>query len=346
MWQRMPDSAREMESMTINEPEEKFLSVKDQSLSNGFERVFVVLNPVAGFGYPARLKHKLRTFALKNRWQMDIHETAEDEDLGPVIEAALKNGSQLVIAAGGDGTVSSVAACMVFSGIPMAILPVGTGNLLAHDLGIPWDANRALEMLSGKTAIQIMDVMAIQDRHFILNAGVGLSSLIIKHTARQDKRRFGTLAYVWTAFKALFGLQPHAFRLVVDGKKLKLRASEILIANGGLLGVKLPFEDVHVHPDDGRVDMFIVKARTLYDYLELLYYIIRGKPRAAPKMLYLQAQNEIQIAAGKRLPTQADGEVIGETPISIRVVPGAVRIIIPEKRNEALVDRIRQLVRL
>jgi YegS/Rv2252/BmrU family lipid kinase len=307
-------------------------------------RLFVVLNPAAGFGDSARVKRRLAAFAEKYGWQLEVYETREDEDLRPVVAGALKNGAGLVVAAGGDGTVSAVAAGMVGSGVPLAILPVGTGNLLAHDLGIPGEINRALEVLAGDHALQTRDAMEINGRHYVLNVGVGFSSMIIQNTARQDKRRFGMLAYLWTASKSLFGLQPQSFRLVVDGKKLRLRASEILIANGGLLGVKIPFEDVRVLPDDGQIDLFVIKARNLWDYLELLYYIIRRKPRAAPKMLYLQASGQVQIASKNALPTQADGEVIGKTPVAIRVVPRAVQVVIPAKGSEALVVRLRQLV--
>jgi YegS/Rv2252/BmrU family lipid kinase len=295
------------------------------------KKVFIVLNPVSGVGDATQLKRKLEVFATKHHWEMEVHETQEDENINETVACAIKKGPELVIAAGGDGTISAVACGMVNSEIPMAVLPFGTGNMLALELGIPIDANRALDSMIGKTYIKKMDMMAIEERYFILNAGVGVSSQIMKNTARKDKRRFGMLAYIWVGFKTLLGVQPHTFRITVDDKKISLRASEILIANGGLLGIKIPFEDLHVYPDDGKVDIFIIKARTPFDYLELLYYIIRRKPRSATKMIYLQAEREIRINARKVLPTQADGEVIGETPITIRVVPSVVQMLLPIK---------------
>ena len=308
------------------------------------KRLFVVLNPVAGFGELFHPRRRIKSYCERHGWQYEVYETREDENLIAVVQKAIQQGYDIIVAAGGDGTVSAVAAGMIFSEVPLLILPVGTGNLLARDLGIPMDINRVLDLVDGKSSIQMLDAMKINDRHYVLNVGVGLSSLIIKSTDRQQKRRFGILAYIKTAVQSLFGLQPHSFRLVVDGKKFRLRASEVLIANGGLLGVQLPFEDVHVYPDDGRADMFVIKARTLLDYLELLYYIIRRKPRAAPKMFYIQAAEYIQIESGGPLPAQADGEVIGETPVSIQIVPGAVRVLIPLKGQGDLVGRLRTLV--
>jgi diacylglycerol kinase (ATP) len=310
------------------------------------KRIFAVMNPAAGFGDPLRAQRKLEAFCERLDWPYEVYESQEDEDLSVVVKAAVERGCDIVVAAGGDGTVSGVAGGLVYSTVPLVILPVGTGNLLAHDLGIPQDLNRAVELVAGKNNLQMLDAMEINGHYYVMNTGVGWSSLIIKHTDRQEKRRFGFLAYIKTAVWRLFGLQPHSFRLVVDGKKFRVRASEILIANGGLLGVQIPLEDVHIYPDDGKVDMFVIKARTLADYLELAWFLLLRKPRQATKMFYIQAADSIEIASENPLPAQADGEVIGETPVTIRVIPQAVRLLVPEKENIDLVNRIRNLVGL
>lgn len=310
------------------------------------KRLFVVINPVAGFGDSNRARRRIISFCAQRGWTCELYETAEGEDLVAVVQAALQSGYDAIAAAGGDGTVSAVAAGLISSQVPLLILPVGTGNLLARDLGVPMDINRALELLEGGSAVQMLDAMNVNGEYHVLNVGVGWSSLIIKHTDRRDKRRLGILAYVITAARSLIGLQPHGFRLVVDDQKFRLRASEILIANGGLLGMPMSFEDVHVYPDDGRVDMFVIKARTLVDYLQLVYYILLRKPRKAPKMFYIQAAESIQIESDRPLPAQADGEFIGETPVSITVVPQAVKVFVPEKNRMDLVERLRNLMRV
>ncbi len=308
------------------------------------KKIFVVLNPAAGFAAdPQRVRRKLETWQEANPCQIEIYETREDEDLTAVVQHAVRSGADIIAAAGGDGTISLVSAGMINSPVPLLILPTGTGNLLAHEMGMPGDLHRALDLIHGGSHTLQLDAMSINGRHGVLNMGVGFSSNLIKNTARKDKRKFGILAYFAAAVRALLGLQPYSFRLTVDGKKFVIRASEIFVANGGLLGIKLPFEDFKILPDDGRVDLFVIRARTLGDYLEMLWYILRGKPRSSRKMFYIQAAEEILIQCNKRLPAQADGEVIGETPVQIKVLPRAVPVLCPDKGETA--EPLRELIR-
>lgn len=308
------------------------------------KHLFVILNPVAGVVVPSRASRRIHAWCEQHGWTCEVYESHQDEDLSRAVRKAIARGCAAVAAAGGDGTVSGVAAGMVGASVPLLILPLGTGNLLARDLGVPFDLNRALSLLEGEANILLLDAIRIDQRVCVLNAGVGFSSSLIKHTEREAKRKYGFLAYFGGAARALLGLQPYLFRLVVDGKKLRFRASEVHIAIGGLLGIQIPFEGVRVLPDDGQVDIFVIKARTLGDYLEVLYYVLRRKPRQAPKMVYLQASEAIEIGCERAMPFQGDGEVLGETPVSIEVMHHAVRVLLPVKQSEALVDRLRQFV--
>ncbi len=307
--------------------------------------LYVILNPAAGMIHPDHAGQQIRDWCAQNGWQCDIYLTAEDEDLAPVIASAVQNGYGIIAAVGGDGTVSAVAGGMVNCPVPLLIVPLGTGNLLARDMGVPFGLPRALQVLSAETTILMMDMMRVNHHYGVLNAGVGFSSLLIKNTPREEKRRLGFLAYLKSAVRAIFGLQPHHFRVSVDGgKPMRINASEIYIANGGLLGVQIPFEGLRVLPDDGRVDMFIIKARTLRDYLEILYYILRRKPRQAPKMQYIQSANTIRIESETKLPVQSDGEVIGETPVTIHVIPNAVKVLLPAKPPDDQLSLLRRMV--
>ncbi len=308
------------------------------------KHLFVVLNPVAGLVVPSRTSRQIGAWCEQRGWTWEIYETHQDEDLSRVVKKAIARGCDAVAAAGGDGTVSGVAAGMVGASVPLLILPLGTGNLLARDLGVPFGIQRALSILESNSRPLLLDAIRVNQSVCVLNAGVGFSSSLIKNTEREAKRKYGFLAYFGGAARALLGLQPYMFRLVVDGKKLRFRASEVHIAIGGLLGIQIPFEGVRVLPDDGNVDIFVIKARTLGDYLEVLYYILRRKPRQARKMVYLQASEAIEIACERAMPFQGDGEVLGETPVSIEVMHQAVRVLLPDKQSEAFVDRLRQFV--
>jgi YegS/Rv2252/BmrU family lipid kinase len=294
------------------------------------QRVCVVLNPMAGSGTADDVRIALERH-FGDRIELEIYETtgSDDEDVVSVVREALAKGCNLVIAAGGDGTVSDVAEGLVGSNVPMGIIPVGTANVFARELGLPLTLDEACAMLAGQHAISSVDAMKARDKYFVLQIGIGLDSLMIRDTEREAKRRFGRAAYIWTALTRLVGYQPVRFTIVVDGKRLRPRASQVLIANGGVLGIA-PFRwGPNICPDDGRIDVCIVSARTALDYLGLIWHTVLGQQRRDRNVRYLAATESILINADQPLPVQADGEIFGETPIRIEVVPDAVSVIVP-----------------
>jgi|YNPMSStandDraft_1061717.scaffolds.fasta_scaffold04144_2 diacylglycerol kinase (ATP) len=294
-------------------------------------RIFVVLNPVAGFTNASAFRRRLRRFCKYYHCLYEVHETCEDEDLKPIIEQAIRDGYQVFVAAGGDGTISQVASCLAYTDLPLGIIPVGTGNALARGLGLPQDFASAFRLIVCKHQYRMLDALRINGQYHVLNAGVGVTSKVVLNTPRPVKRRYGMLAYIWEAIKALFGIQPHSFRLTIDGRKYRLRASEVFIACGGWLGIQLPFTDLDIQPDDGRVDVFVVKARNLGGYIRLAFSLLFGRRQQALPMKHIPAYHEILIETRHPLPVQSDGDWIGKTPVKIEVCPKAIRLIVPSK---------------
>jgi len=294
------------------------------------QRVFVVLNPMAGSCTADDVRTALERH-FGERIELDIYETTggDDEDVVATVREAVAKGFDLIVAAGGDGTVSDVGEGLIASNVPMGIVPVGTANVFARELGLPLTLDDACALLAGQHAISSVDAMKARDKYFVLQIGIGLDSLMIRDTEREAKRRFGRAAYVWTALTRLVGYQPVRFTIVVDGKRLRPRASQVLIANGGVLGIA-PFRwGPNICPDDGRIDVCIVSARTALDYLGLIWHTVLGQQRRDRNVRYLTATESILINADQSLPVQADGEILGETPIRIEVVPAAVSVIVP-----------------
>lgn len=297
-------------------------------------RIFVVLNPVAGFTNATAFRRRLRRFCKYYHCLHEVHETREGEDLKPVIDRAIRDGYQVFVAAGGDGTISQVASCLAYTDLPMGIIPVGTGNALARGLGLPQDFASAFRLIAGKHEYRMLDALRINGQYHVLNAGVGVTSKVVLNTPRPIKRRYGMLAYIWEAVKALFGIQPHSFRLTVDGRKYRMRASEVFIACGGWLGFQLPFTDLDIQPDDGRVDVFVIKARNLWGYIGLAFNLLFGGRRQALPMKHIPAYREILIETRRPLPVQSDGDWVGKTPVKIEVCPQAVRLIVPSRESD------------
>jgi YegS/Rv2252/BmrU family lipid kinase len=304
-----------------------------QAEKNG--RVFIVLNPMAGSCTADDVRQVLdHHFETPDAYE--IYETtgSDDEDIVALVRAAIGRGSRIVVAAGGDGTVSEVAEGLIESDVPMALIPVGTANVFARELALPLDLEGACALLAGPHETTHVDAMKVGDKFYVLQIGIGIDSLMIRDTDRASKRRFGRAAYLWTAFTRLAGFQPLRFTIVADGKRSRPRALQVLIANGGVLGVA-PFRwGPHIRPDDGRIDICIVSARTALDYLGLIWHTLLGQQRRDRNVRYVGARQSIVISADQPLPVQADGEIIGETPVQIQVIAKAVHVIVPATYTE------------
>ncbi|MCU0492100.1 MAG: phosphatase PAP2 family protein [Chloroflexaceae bacterium] len=295
------------------------------------QRVFVVYNPESSRGsridLPALLEEQFTAFAV----DYELFTLEKSKDLAAAIRQALKDGYTTFVAAGGDGTVSAVANVLakLRSKATLAILPAGTANVLAQELNVPLDITAACSLMLGDHETTTIDAMRIGEHIAVLQIGIGLESEMIRDTDKSAKQRFGRAAYLWTAAARLFGYESPRFTIVADGKRIRPRALHVTVANGGVLGMA-PFRwGPHIRPDDGRIDVSIMSARSLADFFGLAWDVIRGKHFESRRVRFLGARQSITIDCDRPLPVQADGEIIGNTPVRVEVVPKAVQVIVP-----------------
>ncbi len=186
-------------------------------------RQFVILNPVAGNCTAEQVHEALERHFNCADGSCSVHVTTGHDNLAELAREAVRQGCGMVVAAGGDGTVSAVADGLVGSDVPLGIIPLGTANVLAREVGIPLGLEESCALLSGPHAILRIDAMRAAERHFFTQIGIGIDALMIRDTKREAKRRFGRVAYLWTGFVRLIGFQPRLFRLKVDGHKHRRR---------------------------------------------------------------------------------------------------------------------------
>ena len=239
-----------------------------------------------------------------------------------------------MVAAGGDGTVSNVINGLVGTHIPLGIIPAGTANLLAQELKVPLSIEDAIALIIGRHEFKKIDAMKIGPRVYDLNVSSGLSATVVSHTTPENKSRFGFFAYVWTTIVKLFTLKDHYFVVTVDGKTLKYRAAEIAIFNCGIIAKSLYPQGPDILVDDGRLNIWVLNSKTIQDYPWYLFQMITGKP-AKHLSHFVTAEKKISIKSDVPASVQADGDIIGTTPIGIEVLPGAIEVIVPEKRAAA-----------
>ena len=290
---------------------------------------FIVLNPVAGIGNAGLLERAIESRFHHFGWTTRIHLTQPDEDTPAIVAAELARGVDLVVAAGGDGTVASVSAGMAHSHVPLGILPTGTWNAIARNLKLPFTVFRAIQLMVGDHNIKKLVLMEVGDSLHAMNLSMGISVNMIKGSSREEKRKFGIIAYLTNLFKQVVGWKLNRYTIDADGVRYRGRASEIFVANYGMMGIAAIEKRLNVIPDDGKVDLLILRPRTFLDLPALIWQALIKREKRAPKYREISAVKTLTIRTTPPMQVQADGDLIGVTPIKITVIPRAVRVIVP-----------------
>lgn len=292
-------------------------------------RLFVVVNVKAGSSAPEQVRQEMTGRWSQAATDLEIHEISEGEDILEVVRLAVAQGFDTVVAAGGDGTVSAVANGVLGSPARLGIIPLGTANVLARELNIPLNLPDACALVTGSHEIACIDAMRVDDKHYFTQVGVGVDAIMIRDTPTEHKKRLGVVAYLWTATLRLIGFKARRFSILADGRRARPRALQVVLANSGTLGASELRWGPDVRVDDGRIDVCILRARTLFDFVSLAWSVIRGRHKKDGKIRYLTARESVAVSTDRPLPVQGDGEVIGETPLEVHVVPGALRVVVP-----------------
>lgn len=260
------------------------------------------------------------------RWGVSI--THESGDATRLAKAAAASGVDLVLSYGGDGTVMEVAEGLMGSNTPMAILPGGTANLMSHELGIPKDlAGAARTAVSENSMIREVDMGLAGERYFILRVGIGFAGEKVKQTDRELKDRFGLMAYTIGALKALKVTKKSRWKIILDGELKEAEGISLLVDNSGNFGISGVTFSQKIRVDDGLLDVIVIRDvgfKTIYS----LGASVQNKT-PDPESFYHWQGREIQIESDPPQPINGDGEMWGQTPISIKVIPGAVKVVAP-----------------
>lgn len=291
---------------------------------------FIVLNPVAGLTNAQVLQRHIENRFHAAGWNTKFHITRIEDTIATLVRQELADGADLVVAVGGDGTIAAVAGGMVDSPVPLGIIPTGTWNAIARNLSIPFNVARAVKLMTGRHNIRKLDMMQVGDSYQAMNLSIGLSSSMVASTGRSEKRRWGNLAYFSNLFKQIFGLQQRRYTITADGTRYRGRSAEIFVANYGVVGLNAVEAALEIKPDDGKVDVLILRARTILDLPALFWQMLVLHHKRAPKYRQLSAEKTLVIHTSPTGAVQADGEVIGQTPVTVTVLPRCVKVIVPQ----------------
>ncbi len=293
-------------------------------------RLQVILNPAAGQD-EAVLPTLNRVFREADiEW--DVSLTHERGDARRLAREAVQAGAELVAAYGGDGTVMETASGLVGSDVPLGILPGGTANVMAIELGVPRELEAAARLLlAPDVERRALDVGRVGEEHFLLRLGTGFEAVVIEGAERELKDRMGTLAYILSAIKALREPPQTTYRLLLDDESVQIEGMSCLVANSGNLG--LPGLALHPKIDvsDGLLDVVVIR-QVDFDTLISLAASVAGVENVPESLPHWQVRR-VRIESDPVQDVQADGEMIGETPIEVEVVPQALQVVVPARQE-------------
>jgi YegS/Rv2252/BmrU family lipid kinase len=295
------------------------------------KRAAVVVNPTK-IDDEASFAEAVERLMQEHGWSnpLWLETTADDPGRGQA-QQAVEAGADLVLACGGDGTVTACAEGVAGSNVPLGILPMGTGNLLARNVGLP--AHWAEALTVALTGIgQPIDSGIVNGRSFVVMAGVGLDARMLHDTSEPLKRRLGWAAY---GVSALRHMRDRPIRVTVaadGGRPRRMRASAVIIGNVGWLRGGLPLMP-DARPDDGLLDAVVLNARGLAGWLALAVHVILR--RSGSGRLSRIQFSELRLDVDRAQPWELDGEFMGETrQLTVVAVPGRLVLRLPAAREQ------------
>jgi diacylglycerol kinase (ATP) len=236
-------------------------------------------------------------------------------------------GCEAVVAVGGDGTVAEAATGLDGDPVALGIVPAGSTNIVARNLGLPTGTEAAAELIFRRPRTRSIDVGLCNGRRFLHMGGAGFDSRIFATTSKRLKRHLGWVAYLQGASQTIFDA-PVRFTVTVDGTSMDCESPLVLVANGG----SIIHPSISVAPgiryDDGYLDVIVFTATRPVEIASTLGRLATGTIEKSPFTIHLRGQS-IDLATDPPIPVQLDGDIIGDTPAHFSLSPSALEIIVP-----------------
>jgi diacylglycerol kinase (ATP) len=266
-------------------------------------------------------------------WDVSSSLVVKKKQLRRETKKAVNGGCDVVVAVGGDGAVLQVVQKVAETKVALGIIPLGTGNLVATNLGIPKQTDEAIAvLLAGRQRTIDLGHLRVGGKEwsFAVACGVGFDAEVMQATAKSRKRRFGKLAYFASAFGQRDKVTNAPHEITVDGKTQTGEATQVFVANFG--GMGFGFEpNLEVKPDDGFLDVIIASASGPLEGLLAGFEAIRQRRRGRTPSgrVYRTRAREVRVAVKPRRLVEIDGSVIGTTPIDVSIRPLALTVLVP-----------------
>ena len=304
-------------------------------MTAAYKKIHVVINPASGKDEP--ILNVLNDVFHQHGVDWDISVTKKYGDATQQAREAIAGGADLVAGYGGDGTQHEIANAVLQAAadgqvVPLGVLPGGTGNGFARELGVPANLRPAVELLCSGHRVRKIDAARVSDfgqrqvddRYFVQRLYVGIEPE--QQTSREAKNKYGVFAYAVTAHQQDKSMPEVRYQTTVDGEPIEFEASKIYVVNSGMTGKGIAISHMYA-VDDGLLDAFVLNKAAKSTLAAATERMLNLHTKEAQK--YYRQCRELRIDTDPDQPIWADGEYLGRTPVTVRVLPGALPVLVP-----------------
>jgi methylglyoxal synthase len=303
---------------------------------------YLIFNPVSGQGN-AQQDLALIQKLLAPLIRVNVHLTTPEISAEQLTQEAIAQGAELIIASGGDGTVSAVAGAVIGTGIPLGVIPRGTANAFSVALGIPTNIRGACEtILAGTT--RVVDAARCNGYPMILLTGIGFEAEMVERANREAKSRFGALAYIWAGIQQLNEQELFATEIEIEGVVNEFQAGAVTIANAAPPTSVLAQGFGQVVAHDGLLDVTITTSNTKLQSVNAMLNLfgsalVKVAPNR-PDIVHLRTK-QLKVTTDPPQKIVVDGEIIGTTPVEIECIANGLTVFaapVIEETNSETID--------
>ena len=293
------------------------------------DKILLIGNPATGH---RRIRHKIDEFSKQLEFRGYRPEIYLTSHAGDAMHKAfrLEPDVKTLVVAGRDGTLNEVINGLTDpSRIPIAILPTGTANVLANELGIPCDPESVAQTVT-RANVQRIDMGIIGKRRFMIFVNIGIDAMITEEVFRNGKTGVGYWRYLLPVLKVLTRYRVPNITVAIDGGK-NLTGGLVHIGNTRRYGGIFSISD-RARCDSGLFDVCVFPRTPIFAYARYYFAATQGHLSKTKNIFYITGK-EVLVKSDKPLAVQADGEYFGTTPVLIKIQPSTVPIIVPDNTN-------------
>ncbi len=282
----------------------------------------VILNPRAG-GLETARDWQDRVESIVGAWPIRV--TSHASEAEALTRRAVEEGFRRIVAAGGDGTVNQVVNGIGGSNAALGILPIGTVNVFAMELGLPLNDLQLCRDVIEAGNMRLVDLPSANKKYFVQLGGVGLDAQAVKETSLAFKRSLGPLSYLISAAQIAARQPPNLFIELENASARE--GSFVLIGNGRFYGGPFPFFKQAVI-DDGLLDVVVFKRLGYLEIIKYLHDVVFSSDIRVPEIEYFQARR-LRVTSKQDVPLELDGELAGHCPVDFQMHEKALRVLAP-----------------